>query len=181
MVSAIRIYFEGDARLRPGFHSFLSSIVEMARTHKISINLIACESTPIEDFMKAIEAHPDASNFLLIDTEGPDDGKLLINIKAHDHWNPPNGMVVSDNQIHFMTQIMESWFLSDKEALDKFYGKDFRTNKLPDNPEVEKVSKEDVLNTLKAATRERKKGAYHKTRHAPELLRACFKTQLNSV
>jgi hypothetical protein len=32
MVKELRIYFEGDNRLKPGFHAFLNAIVEVARS-----------------------------------------------------------------------------------------------------------------------------------------------------
>ena len=31
MVNELRIYFEGDNRLKPGFHAFMKEIVEAAR------------------------------------------------------------------------------------------------------------------------------------------------------
>lgn len=171
MVGEIRIYFEGDERLRPGFAGFLKSIIDTAREHRINFHLVSCGARAIKDFMIALATHPDAVNFLLMDAEGPDDGKLLINAKSHSAWNPPNGMDTSDSQVHFMTQVMESWFLADKEALVRFFGDNFRIKRLPANPQVEEIDKRDVLNGLKEATQVTQKGSYHKTRHAPELLR----------
>jgi hypothetical protein len=66
---------------------------------------------------------------------------------------------------------MEAWFLADTEALRKYYGKEFRENAVMGNPEVERIPKKDVFEALKTATKGTGKGPYHKTKHAPYLLR----------
>jgi len=40
------------------------------------------------------------------------------------------------------------------------------------NPHVEEIDKPDLANGLKEATKRTKKGEYHKTKHAPDLLAA---------
>lgn len=69
-----------------------------------------------------------------------------------------------------MVQLMETWFLADRAALRAYYGSRFRQDRLPGNPRVEDVSKDDVLRGLRRATEDTRKGVYHKTRHAPEIL-----------
>jgi hypothetical protein len=71
-----------------------------------------------------------------------------------------------------MVQCMEAWFLADAQALGKYYGKEFRESAIRLNPKVEEIPKKDVIEALKTATKETSKGPYHKTRHAPYLLRA---------
>ena len=70
-----------------------------------------------------------------------------------------------------MVQIMESWFLADRETLADFYGSDFRSNAIPLWPEIEEVPKEDVLSNLRRATSGTGKGSYRKRRHGFEILR----------
>ena len=41
---------------------------------------------------------------------------------------------------------------------------------MPDNPNVEQIDKQSLERSLAMATRQTKKGAYHKTRHAPDIL-----------
>jgi hypothetical protein len=41
---------------------------------------------------------------------------------------------------------------------------------LKPNPNVEEISKKDLIDGLNSATRETSKGKYHKTKHAPTLL-----------
>lgn len=40
------------------------------------------------------------------------------------------------------------------------------------NPNVEQISKLDLIDGLNAATKDTSKGRYHKTKHAPALLQA---------
>ena len=150
MVSEIRIYFEGHKELRRGFHAFLAEVIEGARSHRCRVQLVACKARAHHFREVANSQHPLAWNVLLIDSEGP----------------PPNQ--VPDT--FYMVQIMESWFLADVDCLKRFYGEDFRTSSLPGNPHVEAITKRDVLNALKHATKETPKGEYHKTVHAPDLL-----------
>jgi hypothetical protein len=68
-----------------------------------------------------------------------------------------------------MVQCMESWFLADGAALEKFFGQGFRRNALPNRAEVENVPKQDVLAALKQATRECA-AKYKKGSHSFEVL-----------
>jgi hypothetical protein len=100
MVTEIRIYFEGDDALRPGFRRFLNQIAEKARSRKCKFNLIAANGTPAEDYRDAIGAHPDAWNILPRDSEG------AIANHPSEHAD----------SIFWMVQFMESWFLADLSA-----------------------------------------------------------------
>lgn len=77
----------------------------------------------------------------------------------------------NDVAIHLMTQTMETWILADSEALAKYYGQNFAPNALRKSDDLEKVPKKDVEQALKQATRKTQKGAYHKTKHASDLLK----------
>ncbi len=48
---------------------------------------------------------------------------------------------------------------------------DWKDKHLKGNPRIEEIPKADVMQRLKLATRGLKKGAYHKTKHAPHILR----------
>ena len=69
-----------------------------------------------------------------------------------------------------MAQVMESWFLADPQALERFYGQQFGSKQLPARQNVEEVDKQTVFATLKGATSKTQKGEYHKTQHAPAIL-----------
>lgn len=168
MVKPIRIYYEGDGKLRQGFRKFFDSIY----TTGVKISLVACGATAntVADFMTAMRTNTDSINLLLIDSDGPDDGNLAARIRNHPGWDSGVAASVKDCQLHFMIQVMEVWFLTDRKCLQDFYGRDFRENLLPANPKVEEIPKDDVIKRLENATRDTKKGKYHKTRHAPSLL-----------
>ena len=173
MVKEIRVYFEGDDALRKGFNNFLKSEIDLARQRGLGFNLIAGSSTAetIKDFMTAARAHKDAINIVLIDSDKPDNGNLIADLKQRESWDTEVGAEIQDEQIHFMVQVMESWFLADRDALKKYYGQGFREGRLPDNQNnVEQISKSDVNDGLKNATRHTAKKKYHKTQHAPDLL-----------
>lgn len=70
-------------------------------------------------------------------------------------------MMFDEENVHFMVQCMESWFMADKNSLIDFFGPGFNVNALPRNPDVEKISKREVFNGLKNASRNTKtKGKY---------------------
>ena len=69
-----------------------------------------------------------------------------------------------------MVQVMESWFLADKEALTAFYGHNFRQRALPQRHDIEKVPKQDVFNGLKNATKGTGKRRYNKGSHSFAIL-----------
>ena len=183
MVSEIRIYFEGDRSLRPGLEAFVRPALDRARERNIRITAIASGPTDetIKDFLDAVRDYPDALIILLVDSDRADDGRLIASIKSRSTWNARIGAGVQDNQIHFMVQVMESWFLADKDALANYYGRGFRPRRLPQNPNVEQVPKDDVVRGIASAANGTSKGTYHKTRHAPDLLRTIDPAKVRAV
>jgi hypothetical protein len=169
MVTEIRIYFEGDRRLRSGFDAFFATLRDRAREKRCSFHLIAAQGNPGRDFRIAIKTHPDAWNILLKDSEGPDSGALSSSLCEHNKWDKSQA-----ESIFWMVEMMESWFHADKDALERFYGpgREFRRNALKANPNVEQISKKDLEDGLSAATKGTSKGDYydHKTSHGPALL-----------
>jgi hypothetical protein len=53
-----------------------------------------------------------------------------------------------------MVELMESWFLADREAVRRYYDDDdrFQGSSLPAHAQIEKIPKKDVLDGLKEAT-----------------------------
>lgn len=170
MASEIRVYFEGDPKLRRGFDGFFR---KLAIPDGVRVKPIGCGQRvrALKSFARALSDHPEAFNVLLVDAEGAVDTK-----KPWDHLRSlqeeklakPRG--ASDAQAHLMVQVMESWFLADVQTLQSFYGQDFLTSRIPARSDVECVPKAQVLQALGEATEKTKKKRYHKTVHAPELL-----------
>ena len=76
-----------------------------------------------------------------------------------------------DESAHLMVQVMESWFLADRAALKRYFGDGFRETALPGHEAIEEITKADVSNGLRNATRScATKSRYHKGQHAFEIL-----------
>lgn len=165
MLSEIRIYFEGNDSLRPGFDQFFSEIKLRAREMRCGIRSIATGGEPERDFRTAMRKHPSAWNILLRDSEVPYRSDLSRSLCEKQGWDPSH-----TDSIFWMVQMMEAWFHADKEALESYYGQHFHRNALRANPNVEEISKPDLMDGLNAATKDTPKHKYHKTRHAPALL-----------
>jgi hypothetical protein len=69
-----------------------------------------------------------------------------------------------------MVELMESWFLAHPKMLSDYYGVGFLVNSIGERADVERVPKAEVLNLLKRATKDTRKGEYSKVKHAPFLL-----------
>lgn len=70
-----------------------------------------------------------------------------------------------------MVQMMEAWIVADVETLQKFYGQKFNPKAIPKHKNVEQIAKTAIETGLKTATLKTQKGEYHKTRHAPDILK----------
>jgi hypothetical protein len=170
MVKEIRIYIEGDARLRTGFGIFLHDLNGMARQRRIRWHVVTCDSrnSTFDDYQTALETHPDAFNVLLVDSEGPVvTGGAWAHLRQRDGWQKPD---VDDKHCHLMVQSMETWFLADSEGLRNYYGQRFNEKVLPKNPNIEQVDRHALAAALKKATKFTSKGEYHKVKHASGLL-----------
>lgn len=169
MLTEIRIYFEGHRALKPGFSQFFADLRERARSRRCKFELISggSGSNVCNDFARALRTHPRSWNILLIDSEGPDTRTLSETLCRNQGWD-----TATRDSIFWMVEMMESWFHADKEALEAFYGPDFRKNALKPNPNVEDISKSDLKHGLRNATEHTKKGDYfdNKTSHGPALL-----------
>lgn len=134
-----------------------------------------------ESYVTAVENGEAA--LLLVDSETavaaqnqqgePTRWKPWVHLKARqgDGWDKPKG--ASDLQCHLMVQVMESWFLADRETLASFFGQGFKPNQLPNaaNP-IESVAKESVYASLQKASKDCKiKAAYGKGAHSFKLLK----------
>lgn len=170
MVTEIRIYFEGDFRLRPSFSQFLETIRNIARSRRMKFRPIAGGGNAISDYAKAVLNHSDSINVLLIDSDHLDDGTLIEKLRNNRRDWPFHSGSIEEENVHFMVQVMESWFLADRTALRSYFGSSFLERRLPQNPDIEAIPKDDVLNGLRNSSRPTTKGTYHKTKHAPDLL-----------
>lgn len=177
MIKEVRIYIEGGgdgkntkALLRGGFSFFFKELVQVAQSKKIKWNITLCGSrnNAFRDFRNALAAHPDAFVILLVDSEAPVNQSPWEHLKSRDNWDSPG---VDDTHCYLMVQAMEAWLIADIDSLKRFYGQGFKENAIPKNRNVEKIEKDLLEPSLKAATRDTKsKGEYQKIQHASKLL-----------
>jgi hypothetical protein len=108
---------------------------------------------------------------LLIDLDKPKE-YIATDLKEH-------GLLGFSDNVFYMVQEMESWFLSQPNILDKYYGKDDNgkliSDKLPKKEAIDIAHPDEELERL---TKNTKKGKYHKIRHAVELLQLLDATKL---
>ncbi|WP_419163328.1 DUF4276 family protein [Candidatus Palauibacter sp.] len=124
--------------------------------------IVACggRQNAYDSFKKALDIG-ERTPMLLVDAEDPlTAANPWEHLRNRDTWDRPNG--AGNDHCHLMVQVMESWFLADKSALESFYGQGFQVSALPGNPNVEQISKADVLRCLANATRHTTKEAYDK-------------------
>jgi hypothetical protein len=178
MVKEILIYIEGDTKqkgkgnaitLRQGFSQFFKELAEEIKI-PINIKLLGGREDTIRIFLSEQAFFPKSFMVLLVDSdaeigENETPKSFLQKISPKFDFRK-----VKEEQCHLMVQLMETWFLADKEKLAEFYGKDFNAKALPQNKEVEKIPKNDVISGLENATRNCAKGRYGKGLHSGEIL-----------
>ena len=172
----VTLYVEGGgdsgalrSRCREGFRTFL----EKAGFRGCMPRIVACggRQSAFDMFRTACESHRTA--VLLIDSEDCVQGTSSW---EHLARRPGDGFVAPKNaagdQCRLMVVCMESWFLADKDALSKFFGQGFKKDALPQNENIEAVSKEDVYSGLRNASAHCKtKAPYGKGEHSFRILK----------
>ena len=147
--------------MKTGFDRFFASLKETARQRGSSIEAVAAKDG-ISAYRKAARTHSSAWNILLKDSEMPvpADRRVLCNQHGIDSSH------VDD--VFWMVELMESWFLAHPEVLEGYYSLPAGT--IRRTADVEQIRKSDVERRLKDATRNTSKGEYRKVKHAPFLL-----------
>ena len=173
MVTAT-LYIEGGgegkdlrARFREGWKKFFGSAGVGGRT---KIVRGAGRGQTFDRFATAVsDSAPGTVPFLLVDSEGPvaSGHSAWQHLGARDGWTRPAG--ADDGHAFLMVQVMETWFLADREALRSYFGAKFRENALKTWPDLEDVPKSTVLEALERTSASCRK-RYSKGRVSFELL-----------
>lgn len=104
-------------------------------------------------FVRAV-THPRGETLplLLVDSEEPvEEGhSVWQHLEARDDWRRPHR--TADDQGFLMVQVMETWFLADRDLLRTYFGKALRENHLRQWPALEAVPKPTVFDVLEKAT-----------------------------
>ena len=175
MAGKVIIYAEGGGKQKPlraacrqGFSRFFRKAGFAQRMPAV----VACGSRrqAYDKFRTATAQRATDLVFLLVDSEGPVTAATpWAHLKQRDGWDRPTG--ATDRNAHLMVQVMESWFLADRDCLARYFGDGFRASALP-APErhVEDIAKAELERALRDSTRRSSKGRYAKGRHSFALL-----------
>jgi hypothetical protein len=169
----VKIYIEGgechESEFRKAFKEFFKKAGLTGQLPKVVVG--KGRDMTLDKYRTAINNNENA--MLLVDSEAPVSAENSngfhpwAHLCERDGWEQPAG---SDNEsCHLMVQCMESWFLADVPALEQYYGAGFRA-RLLENLDVEMTAKEDVYTKLRQATRNTKKGQYHKGHYSFDIL-----------
>ena len=169
-----KLYIEGGgdakslkARFREGWNRFFEK-AGVARRVKIVRG--GGRKQTFDRFVTAVsEPSPGDLPILLVDSESAvqPEHSVWKHLRTRDNWPRPQN--ASDDQAFLMVQVMETWFLTDREALQDYFGVSFRQKKLKQWPRLEDLPKKTVLEALDQATAQCSK-QYKKGRISFELL-----------
>lgn len=182
----VKLYVEGGGdgkalqiECRQAFSEFLKKAGLAGKLPRIS----ACggRRSAYEDYCTAVKSGEAA--VLLVDSEAPiiaahqsaediKDWLPWAHLKSRpgDGWENPKGGV--DTDCHLMVEVMESWFMADREVLKDFFNQGFLENQLPAKTRpIESLTKSAVYDALSKATANCKtKAPYGKGDHSFKIL-----------
>lgn len=166
-MSGVTIYMEGGgdstegkSRLGAGMSGFLRELKEEVRKNRCKWQLVPCG-----DRQQAYDAFSNARDHV-------EEGEiviLLVNAESsvtvptpveHLRTRPGDGWDlngVDEDDVHLMVQVMETWIVSDSNALAAYYGQGFRANALPSRSNLEEEDKTAVASALARRLNERKR------------------------
>lgn len=115
-------------------------------------------------------SRPSELPLLLLDSEGPvqEGHSVWQHLFRQDKWSKPKG--AADDQAFLMVQVMETWFLADREMMRTYFGPDLRESPLRGWVQLESVSNETVFDALEKATAACGRKKYAKGKISFELL-----------
>ena len=171
MKKHVRIYIEGgaegktaDSDFRRGWKKFLTEIHGIARIngyHSLEIVRGKGRDNTFHRFKTHNKEFPNDLCVLLADSEtNVPAGSCVWDIVAQregDNWQRPNW--ASERHLYLMVMFVETWLLTDPEALQNFFKKNFDAKHLP-TTNLEERSKDNVERALKQATEKCKNGPY---------------------
>lgn len=173
----VRIYVEGGPKgthadgLRRFKNGFKQHLVRLdPRLNTLDVSPCGSTEETIRDFARAVREHrPNCILALLVDADAPVTAQtpaIHLQSKLDSARVPPDAR----GNIFLMVQCMEAWLVIDLPALEECFGSKLRAGVLPSNPDIEAVSKRDVLAALDAAVRPTPAGRYRKVEHGAKIL-----------
>lgn len=171
---SVRVYVEGGGdsdRTRTACRKGFSDLVKKVLKDSPKPRIVVCggRNEAFKSIALAMD-DPQSTSLLLVDSEQrvKSGATASDHLRGHDHWSAPAS--ANEDQIHLMVGAMETWLIADPKALVSYYGKGFRGDALPPNPNVEEIPKRDVMRSLQAATGQTSKQSYHKIEDGLQIL-----------
>lgn len=157
MVNAF-IYVEGggdskDLRIRcqEGFTKLLERAGFAGRLPRI----VPCggRAQTYDRFCTALRYSAGKFVAILLDSEEPLDdlNETWKHLQRRDQW--PKPPTAANEQVLFMTTCMETWIVTDRQTLRRYYGSNLHENGLPPLTDLESRSRKIVQEQLEHATR----------------------------
>ena len=171
-----RIFLEGGGdskelrvRCREGFRKLLERCDYAGKMPRLVSS--GGRTTVFDDFEKAHGENSSTPEYIavLLDSEDPVDDieKTWEHLRKRDNLRKPQNS--NDEQVLFMTTCMETWIVCDRGSLQQHYGSQLQVNALPSLIDLEKRSRQDILDKLVHATRNCSK-AYSKGERSFQIL-----------
>ena len=167
----VRVYVEGGAKGKPadsdfrrGWKKFLNELHDLAMDegyHSLDVVRGKDRSNAFRGFTRHKTQYPNDLCVLLVDAETavPEHTGVwdVVARRPGDHWQRPSW--ATESHLYLMVQLVETWLLTDQDALQKFFGRDFNRRLLP-TTNLEARSKNEIQSALDRATRNSSKGPY---------------------
>lgn len=172
----VRVYIEGgaegriaDSDFRRGWKKFLIELHELARNnnyHSLEIVRGKGRRNAYDRFIKHKSEYPNDLCVLLVDSETkvPQGSSVwdVVKNREGDQWNRPSW--ATENHLYLMVQFVETWLLTDQDALKTFFKRNFNEKFLP-TTNLEEREKSEVEQALKKATQNCSKPYRHGLAH----------------
>jgi hypothetical protein len=155
---SVRLYVEGggegqllDTLFRQGWRQFFKAAGLADKMPRVVRGQGRAQTFDL--FATAVE-HPrnGALPMLLVDSEDPmgEGRSVWRHLETRDGWKRPTA--AAEDQAFLMVQVMETWFLADRDMLRRYFGNSLRENHLRQWPVLEAVPKPTVFEALEKAT-----------------------------
>lgn len=171
MKKRVRVYIEGGAEgktadndFRRGWKKFLHQLHELAmQSGYQSLEVVRGKgrSDTFRRFRQYQKQYPYDLCVLLVDAETSVsvDAKVwdVVAQREGDKWQRPDW--AKEQHLYLMVAFVETWLLTDQEALATFFKHNFAPQLLP-TTNLENRSKDEIERALRRATKDCKKGPY---------------------
>ncbi|HJT66720.1 MAG TPA: DUF4276 family protein [Pyrinomonadaceae bacterium] len=151
-----------DSDFRRGWKKFLSELRELAQEHGYhSLEIVRGKgrSNAFNLFVKRKAFRPNDLVVLVVDSEiaVATNTSVWEVVRNSDKWQKP--VWATDSHLYLMVHVVETWLLTDQEALKQFFKRGLNLKALPTS-NLEDRSKTEIERALKQATKDTQKGSY---------------------